>query len=176
MTRFQYGAFIGWILLAAADGLLVSGNLFAGEPPPSKSQIDWPKLVGYSRIKAPVVLLGETPQTYYQKATYDWMGGRFEQLEITLARDPTFKDKYSAEVLTKEKNPPKELRINDKKAWQWEFPRASRTEVARRLVVVLDVDKAIIVEQKGDGANLQDVAKRFDFAKVQKALANPPIK
>jgi hypothetical protein len=78
--------------------------------------------------------------------------------------------------LKKEKNPPKELQVNNKKAWQREFPVTSDFRVGRRLVVVLDADKAIIIEQKGNGLILQDVAKSFDFAKVEKALANPPTK
>jgi hypothetical protein len=58
-------------------------------------------------------------------------------MEITLARAPAFKEEYSAEALMKQKYPPKELRVNNRKAWQWEFPGLARNEVVRRLVVIL---------------------------------------
>ena len=126
----------------------------------------------------PLVGKGEKPETYQQKATYNWTGGRFEIIHVTLARDPAFKDKYSTEALKKGKNPPKELEINKKKAWEWKFDLEDGKfeKVARRLVVMLDADKAIIIEQIGAGLRLEDVAKKFDFSKVEKALSNPPAK
>ena len=170
MIRFTFAMFMAIGMLVAIPGRTFAGELLR------KPQLLWPALAGYSRIKAPVASQGNKPNTYYQKGTYDWSGGRFEQIEITLARDPAFEDKYSAKALLKEKNPPKELQVNEKKAWLWEFPGVARNEVARRLVVILDSDKAIIIEQRGSGAKLDEVAKKFDFAKVQKALATePPI-
>src|SRR5262245_411859 len=126
----------------------------------------------------PLVGKGEKPETYQQKSVYTWTGGRFEIIHVTLARDPAFKDKYSTEALKKGKNPPKELEINKKKAWEWKFDLEDGKfeKVARRLVVLLDVDKAIIIEQIGAGLRLEDVAKKFDFSKVEKALSNPPAK
>jgi hypothetical protein len=126
----------------------------------------------------PLVGKGEKPQAYQQKAVYNWTGGRFEIIHVTLARDPAFKEKYSAEAVKKDKNPPKELEINKKKAWEWKFDlkEGKFDKVARRLVVLLDVDKAIIIEQIGAGLRLEDVAMKFDFSKVEKALANPPAK
>jgi len=126
----------------------------------------------------PMVGKGEKPQAYQQKAAYSWTGGRFEIIHVTLARDPAFKDKYSTEALKKGKNPPKELEINKKKAWEWKFDLEDGKfeKVARRLVVLLDADKAIIIEQIGAGLRLEDVAKKFDFSKVEKALSNPPAK
>jgi len=112
----------------------------------------------------PVVGKGEEPTAYRQRATYTWTGGRIEEITVTLARDPAFKTKYSEKALKKDKAAPKSLKINKKQAWRW----------VRRLVVPLDDDKAIIIEQKGEGADLKDVAGKFDFAKVAKALARPP--
>src|SRR6516165_5334776 len=108
----------------------------------------------------PIVGKGEKPETYQQKAIYSWTGGRFEVLHVTLARDPAFKEKYSAEVLKKEKNAPKELEINKRKAWQWKFPREELkfNELSNRLVVLLDLDKAIIIEQFGSGLRLEEAA------------------
>jgi hypothetical protein len=151
------------------------------EPAPSRYQPGWPEvftgLDGYVvTYQKPVVGKGEKPDTFQQTAIYLWSGGRDEVLEITLARDPAFRLKYSAEALKNEKSPPKELEVNKRKAWQWDFPRevGKADQVVRRLVVLLDVDKAIMFEQKGSGPTLEHVAKKFDFAKVDKALANPP--
>jgi len=126
----------------------------------------------------PMVGKGEKPQAYQQKAAYSWTGGRFEIIHVTLARDPAFKEKYSAEALKKDKNAPTELDINKKKAWAWEFPREDGKfdQLTHRLVVLLDIDKAIIIDQIGAGLGLEEVARKFDFSKVEKALANPPAK
>ena len=98
--------------------------------------------------------------------------------QVTLARDPAFKHSSRQKVLRKQENPPRELEINKKRAWHWKFAREVRKldEVSQRLVVILDTDKAIIIEQLGYGLSLEEVAKRFDFAKIDKALANPPGK
>jgi len=159
-----------------------AGFVSAQPPAPAADRPGWSdvfvNLGMYSvTYEKPVVGKGEKPDTYSQKAIYSWTGGRYEVLEITLARDPAFKDKYSAEALKKEKNPPKELEVNKKKAWQWEFTgdEGKFNRLARRLVVMLDADKAIIIDQKGFGLDLKDdVAKKFDFAKVEKALSSPP--
>jgi len=157
--------------------------LVCSTPAQERGQPAWPdvfvSLANYDVAYAkPVIGKGEKPASYQQKAIYTWTGGRFEILEITLARDPAFKDSYSAAALRKEKNPPKELEINKKKAWLWEFPPdpCKLNQVIRRLVVVLDTDKVLIIEQIGGGAELEDVARKFDFARVEKALTNPPKK
>jgi len=148
-----------------------------------KNQPAWPdsfiQLDGYAATyDPPVVAKGAKPAAYRQKAIYTWTGGRYEVVEITLARDPAFKKRYAPAALKKEKRPPKRLQINKKDAWQFDFPRQQGKvdQVVLRLVVLLAADKAIILEQKGFGANLQEVAKKFDFAKVEKALARPPKK
>ncbi len=140
---------------------------------------DWDKVFieisHYARtMQKPVK--GDSADVYQQTAHYDWSGGRFEQIDITLARNPEFKKKYSAEAMKAEKDPPKDIEINNKKAWLWE--RKSETgkfdEITHRLIVILSNDKAIIIEQKGEGAKVVDLAKSFDFDKVEKALATPP--
>jgi hypothetical protein len=126
----------------------------------------------------PVVGKGDKPEVYRQKAIYSWTGGRYEIIHVTLARDPAFKDRFSADAFKKEKNPPTELEINKKKAWQWKIaPEPGKLDqVTGRLIVLLDSDKAIIIEQIGFGASLPEAAKRFDFTKVEKALTGPPTK
>jgi hypothetical protein len=128
------------------------------------------------RYQTPVVEKKDKPRVYRQKASYTWLGGRFETVEITLARDPGFREKYSPEALRKEEKPPTELKLNKKRVWRWAFPEVpgQLDRVRRRLVVVLDADKVILLEQKGSGLTLEDVAKRLDFAKIEKGLARPP--
>jgi len=120
---------------------------------------------------------GEKPQKYSQTGSYVWTGGRVESIAVTLARDPAFKDKYSAETLKKDADTPKEVKIKGKRALLWTIAQPKGlTEVTHRLVVLLDDDKAILIEQRGNGASLEEVGKKFDFAKVEKALATPPGK
>jgi hypothetical protein len=173
---------LGFLSLSlTVSGLAVPAAWSADEPVPGKAQPGWPDVFvsrkGYiAAYEKPVVGKGEKPQTYRQKATYLWSGGRADRLEVTLARDPAFKDTYSAEALKKEPNPPRELENNKKKAWLWEFQRDrfQRDQIAGRLVVLLDADKAIIFEQKDSIQNLEAAAREFDFARIEKVLADPP--
>lgn len=165
----------------AVVGLVWLPGASAGDPAREKSQPGWPgvfiDLPNYLATYAkPVVGKGEPPETYQQTVTYMWLGNRYDEVDVTLARDPAFKDRYAAETLMREKDPPRPREVNKKRAWQWDLPRqAGRLDqVVRRLVVLLDADKAIILEQRGDGLDLEGVAKKFDFAAVEKALANPP--
>src|SRR5438874_11698026 len=88
-----------------------------------KAEAGWEKvfieLNNYSRTFQKTVK-GDKPDVYQQTARYDWSGGRFEQIDVTLARNPAFKQKYSADTLKAEKVPPKEIEINKKKAWLWD--------------------------------------------------------
>jgi uncharacterized protein (TIGR03067 family) len=144
-----------------------------------KKEVGWEKLFievsNYSRtVNAPIK--GFKPEIYQQTARYDWTGGRFEQIEITLARNPAYKERYAPEAFKDQKNPPKEVEINKKRAWLWQ-PKDDSSKldrVACSLVVVLSDDKVIIFEQKGSGADLIELAKKFDLEKVEKALAEFP--
>jgi hypothetical protein len=130
MRAFGFASVALTTAALAAAGAQLSGRIQPG----------WPGVFvspGMYSVRYEKPIVGKEGKTYQQKAIYDWSGGRFEILEITLARDPAFKDKYAAHVLRKEKNPPKELQINDKKAWQWEFPRegGKLDQLTRRLVI-----------------------------------------
>lgn len=117
----------------------------------------------------------EKPDTYKQTATYSWNGGRYETLTVTIARDPAFKDKYSAEAMKKEKTPPTEVELGKKKAYLWELAKdGGIDQVSHRLVVVLAADKVLLIEQIGSGAQLDKFAAKFDLEKVEKALDAPP--
>jgi hypothetical protein len=144
-----------------------------------KSGPGWPGLLverpNYSiRFEKPVI--GEKADIYQQKAMYDWNGGRIDQLDVTLVRDPAIKIKYSAETMKKEKVQPSGQAINGKQTWHWiADPTATpREAVTSKLVVVLSDDKAMILEQKYHTEDLPKLVKIFDFAKIEKALANPP--
>ncbi len=136
----------------------------------------FPKLQNFDRkIGEPSTEKGDKPAKYGQSVVYEWMGGRFEVLTITLARDPKFKDQYSAEAMKKEKA--EKLEINKKTAYLWDRMKADDLDkVNRRLVVLLADDKVLEITQRGGGLELADIAKQIDFAKVVKALESPPTK
>jgi hypothetical protein len=84
--------FVSILLTAAAwtsAGARLSGRIQPGWPDVFVS----PGMYSV-RYEKPVVGKGDKPETYQQKAIYDWSGGRFEILEITPARDPAFKEKW----------------------------------------------------------------------------------
>ena len=137
----------------------------------------FPDLGGmYTRlVSKPEVGKGEKPDAYKQTASYSWNGGRYETLTVTIARDPAFKEKYSAEAMKKGKTPPTEVEVGKKRAYLWEPDTGGKFDaVSRRLVVVLAADKAVVVEQAGMGTDLEKWAADFDLAKMEKALDAPP--
>jgi hypothetical protein len=152
---------------------LVTLSLIAAADPKGWDDL-FPALRNFGRkVEAPKVAKGDKPTAYNQSATYEWMGGRFEVITITLARDPAFKTKYSAEAMKKQKA--EKLDVNKKPAYLTDRMKADDLQkVNRRLVVVLADDKALIVEQRGAGLDLADVARKLDFEKVQKSLGSPP--
>ena len=65
--------------------------------------------------------------------------------------------------------------MNKKRAYLWDRMKAADLEkVNRRLVVVLADDKVLVIEQRGFGLELPEVAKKLDFDKAVKALESPP--
>jgi hypothetical protein len=135
----------------------------------------FPHLENFTRKFEPVVVAkGDKPEVYSQAARYDWNGGRFEIITFTIARDPAFKEKYAADTV-KGKPMPEALELNKKLAYLSSSDGAKgRDLVNKRLVVVLADDKILILEQRGAGLDLAEVAKKLDFDKVAKALASPP--
>lgn len=139
----------------------------------------FPALGNFGRtVAAPVVAKGDKPEAYSQAATYEWMGGRFEILTITIARDPAFKEKYAADAVKKAKPAPEAVEVNKKRAYLWDKLAGENDlkNVNKRLVVVLADDKVLTVEQVGFGLELDEVAKKLDFDKVAKALESAPKK
>jgi hypothetical protein len=137
----------------------------------------FPTLGNFDRkVAGPVVAKGDKPETYSQTVRYEWIGGRFEILTITIARDPAFKDKYAADAVKKGKPAPEAVEVNKKRAYLWDKLAAENDlkNVNKRLVVVLADDKILMVEQVGFGLDLAEVAKKLDFDKVAKALESPP--
>jgi hypothetical protein len=136
----------------------------------------FPTLGNFGRkVKGPVAAKGEKPTVYSQSTEYDWLGGRFEVLTITLARDAKFKDTYAAEAMKNAKPVPASLEVNKKRAYLWDREKADELDkVNRKLVVVLADDKILMIEQRGAGLELEEVAKKLDLDKVVKALESPP--
>lgn len=135
----------------------------------------FPELGNFSRKIYPPATTKDNDKRYSQASVYEWLGGRFEVLTVTVARDPAFKEKYSAEAMKKEKAG--SLEVNKKRAYLWDRMKTDELDkVNRRLVVVLADDKVLMIEQRGGGLELPDVAKKLDFDKVVKALESPPPK
>jgi len=137
----------------------------------------FPALGNFDRkVNAPVVAKGDKPTVYSQSARYEWLGGRFEILTITLARDAAFKEKYAPAAVKGAKPAAKEIEVGKKRALLWENLAGpdDLKNVNKRLVVILADDRVLTVEQVGFGLELEEVAKKLDFEKVVKALDTAP--
>lgn len=124
------------------------------------------------RFKVPVVEAGEKPTRYHQTILYEWSGNRFEVYTVTVARDSSFKDTYSAENLRKQNY--EENRLDKKHtAWLWKDSK----RVPRKMVIPLGEDRALLANVEGMVGvhlGLLDLAKAFDLERVTKALDHPP--
>src|SRR5262249_17889590 len=148
-----------YVLAAVCGGLIWGAMSYAAPQPAAKPVAGWfnvfPDLSGYNRsFLSPEIGVGEKPVSYRQTARYEWGGNADRLLEVTLARDAAFKQKYAVENLRKEMPAPKEVRFGKRTGWHWQFePRAGAgaRPLAHRLVVPLGDDKALIVEAKGGG-------------------------
>jgi hypothetical protein len=122
-----------------------------------------------SKIEKPEVGKGDPPEVYSQVCTYTcnepspFTG---ETVTVTIARDPAFKEKYSAEAMKKEKA--KEVKVGKKKGYLWADDKTSK------LVVVLADDKVVIAEQTGTFQKLPEWAGRWKLDAMAKALDTPP--
>lgn len=143
-----------------------------------------PKTVGYAALFPTLGGMYQTTihypemgkgEVYKQTATFEWTGGRAERLNVTFARDPAFKEEYSAEA--RKKNPPKEVEVGKKKGYlMWIPADKGKESPGPRLVVLLAADKVVIIDQYGEGVDVQKLAASIDLEKVEKALDSPPGK
>jgi hypothetical protein len=123
-----------------------------------------------SKVEKPEVGKGNPPEVYSQLCTYTCNEPNVtETLTVTIARDPAFKEKYSADALKKEKTPPKEVKVAKHQAYLWDLGNDKK-----RLVVVLADDKAVIAEQTGTNQDLVKWAGKWKVAVIEKALDTPP--
>jgi hypothetical protein len=177
------------MVLPAACGVWVCGPGAgrAAEAARMEARAGWfgvfAELPGYQRsFQAPVVAEGKKAEAYRQTATYEWTGSARKTLEVTLARDPAFRQKYAAETLNKEPRPPRRVSVGKFHGWFWNLDTEAGKmpdRVSRRLVVPLAEDRILLLEAKGPGPwekkeNLTDLAGRFDLPRLANALAAPP--
>lgn len=167
--------------------LLVGGLLLASvtAEQPRAALPGWygvfPHLSGYAlTFQAPVVADGEKPTAYRQTARYEWTGGAARIVGVTLARDPAFKQKYAAEALRKQTPAPKEIQVGKRTGWLWHLAKdgGKFDQVGARLVVPLGDERALIMETRGPGPwgdEPVSLAAAFDLARVETALAHPPL-
>ena len=107
-------------------------------------------------------------ETYQQKASYTWTGGRLESIEITLIRDAELAKRYTKDGVKKLPAVPKEVKVGDHVGW--DTGNGS-------LVIVLGDDRLLKLDAptwKFHQSNLAGFAKRFDLKACAKALDRPP--
>jgi hypothetical protein len=121
-----------------------------------------------------VVAKGDDPVAYRLTANYHWLGDDFRSATATMARDPEFKTKYSADAMKKEGAT--EMKVGKKTAWlrQGDGPGVKPQS---EIVVPLSEDKALIFTSGGHFSEkqLELLADGFDPARVEAALAKPPM-
>jgi hypothetical protein len=175
-----------WMVLPTAVGAVLGWGALgrAADAPKPEPRAGWfgvfPELAGYGRsFLAPVVAAEKQPVAYRQTARYEWLGGALKHLQVTLARDPAFKQKYAAETLRKDALAPKEVKVGTRTGWLWSLEKEAGSkpdQLAWRLVVPLAADKAVVFEGRGAGPweEVTGLAQRFDLARAEAALAQPP--
>jgi len=140
----------------------------------------FPEMSGYQRtFTSPIVDPDKTKNTYRQTVKYEWTGGAIKLLEVTLARDPAFAKKYSAETLKKEAPPPQALMVGKQSAWLWKVDKLDMKEIwplYARLVIPMAKDRVLILDAKGAGpwGDVADLVRHFDLAKLERALDSAP--
>jgi hypothetical protein len=169
-------------LSAAVLALAAAGR--ADEKPKPRPLPGWfnvmPRLLNYDlRFEAPEVGEGEKPTVYRQTARYEWMGNDYRIFNVTLARDPAFKEKYAAETVKKDKPAPEETKVGKYAAWSWDLSKEGERKfdkVNSRQVVILAEDKVLIVEAFGSprAQHWADAAQGLDLEKLAAALDAPP--
>src|SRR4051794_21974458 len=172
-------------------GLVVCASLTSGgagarqKPGKPEPLTGWPevfpKLLGYQKTyTAPVVEGGKESKKYRQRARYEWTGGAARRVEVTLARDPAFKDRYAAAALAKDPGKPRQVKVGDRTGWLWDLKKEGDKDAwapRQRLVVPLGDDRAAIFEARGPGpwaGGLDRFAAPFDLGRIAKALDTPP--
>jgi hypothetical protein len=173
-----------------ALGLIVCGALLCGagarqkkgKPEPLGGWPGvFPKLLGYQRtFTAPAVEGGKEPKKYSQLVRYEWTGGAARRLEVTLARDPAFKDRHAEARLAKDPGKPRQVKVGKRTGWLWDLKKEGDKDpwaLRQRLVVPLGEDRALIFEAKGPGpwaGGLERLTSHFDLDRFEKALDAPP--
>jgi hypothetical protein len=168
------GVFVLGVVLGRAGGQGAKGKPLSGWPGA------FPEILGYSQtFMQPVVAPGKDPAAYRQTVRYEWTGGAARRIDVTLARDPAFKERYSAAALTKDPADPAKVQLGKKTGYLWKIAKEGDKEdwpLRERLVVPLAEDRALIIETRGPGpwGPLKNFAERFDLEKIEKALGAPP--
>lgn len=153
--------------------VLPFGNTLAQVPAPP-AFAGWygifPELTGYDRsFQAPVVAADGKSPPYLQTVRYEWGGGRIEAIEVTLARDPAFKQKYAADAFKKDEAA-KEVKVGKHSGRLW----SAADGTPRRLVVPLAADKILELRGTGQVQDLVKLAEAWDLAAAEAALEAAP--
>ena len=155
--------------LSAILGVFVGAFFVAAQEAPA------PKLAGWMGV---FTLVGnydrkfEKPKvdkkTYQQTASYTWLGGRAETVNVTLLRDAELAKRYTKDGVKKLPALPKEVAVGDYVGWD---------SGDGTLVIVLGEERLLKLEAptwKFHKSDLAGFAKHFDLKACAKALDNPP--
>jgi hypothetical protein len=163
-----------FVLVAFACGLATRAR--AAEPAPLAGWLGLtPSLLGYAHtFAAPRIGKGDDP-AYSQDVEYDWTGGSFRHITLTLTRDPAFKEAHQPEKLARATNPPKEVRLGKRTAWLT-VVGDDDTAKSRTLLIPLAEDRAVIVKATGmvTQEELMTFAEQLDLGAIRAALARRP--
>lgn len=158
-----------WLVTYLITATILGVNALEGGAEKREPLAGWygvfPELTNYQRKFQPPVINLKNRSIYSQTASYEWLGGRLETLQVTLARDPAFQTQYAPETIRKQEEAATAVQVRGKDGWLLN---------RNHLVVMLAEDKALIVRREGDGPDLTEVVQRFHLAAIEKALANAP--
>lgn len=118
--------------------------------------------VGYIKAFRAPQIKKDDRTVYSQTVQYEWSGGRIGSISVTLLRDAA-----AVRDFGKIKEEVKEQKIDGFKAIRQE----------KKLIVLLDADKALVLESAVGDFDVHDPAKiaaDFGLKEVARALANPP--
>jgi hypothetical protein len=166
---------LSFLVLAFVVGSWTLGPALAADKPMAGWYGLYPQFSNYALFfTAPKVGKGKKPKTYQQSVRYDWTGGDFRTLTITLVRDPAFKKDFAPETLRKAKPAPKEVKVGKKTGWL--TVSGEGIKKVHQLVIPLADETAVLVKSGGSigEAGIVEMAKKLDLAAIATALKLPP--
>jgi hypothetical protein len=170
-----------WLFL----GLVVTlgaTSVQAADPKPQKPLFGWfielPDAgITYALMpQAPEVNKDKKDEIYRQSFKYVWTGNDLRMITVTLARDPEFKTKFTAEGVKKDYPGAVKAEVGKKTGWIIPLGKEPLPQGPVKLILPLGEDKAVLVETEGSPRenDVLDFAGKLDLAAIETALSKPP--